>query len=81
MSTASSGGTSRNGIELNGEASKNDKRKTEIERTTPLFRSRTDSLITYTPPAMAEAAGSTFYIRKNGHIDYIVLLKVRFAFH
>ena len=80
MSTASSGGTSRNGMELN-DGSKNDKRKNEIERNVPLFRSRTDSLITYTPPAMAEAAGSTFYIRKNGHIDYIVLLKVRFAFH
>ena len=42
----------------------------------PLYRSRADSLITYTPPSIAEAPGSTFYIRKNGQIDYLVLLKV-----
>ena len=42
----------------------------------PLYRSRTDSVITYTPPSIGEAAGSTFYIRKNGQIDYLVLLKV-----
>ena len=41
-----------------------------------LFRSRTDSVITYTPPSIGEAPGSTFYIRKNGQIDYLVLLKV-----
>ena len=45
----------------------------------PLYRSRTDSLITYTPPSIAEAPGSTFYIRKNGQIDYLVLLKVRYS--
>ena len=42
----------------------------------PLYRSRTDSVITYTPPSIGEAPGSTFYIRKNGQIDYMVLLKV-----
>merc|ERR1719225_421639 len=41
----------------------------------PLYRSRTDSVITYTPPSIGEAPGSTFYIRKNGQIDYLVLLK------
>ena len=40
------------------------------------FRSRTDSVIEYTPPMVGEAAGSTFYITKAGHIDYVVLLKV-----
>ena len=40
------------------------------------FRSRTDSLIDYTPPMVGAAAGSTFYINKAGHIDYIILLKV-----
>ena len=42
----------------------------------PSFRSRTDSVIEYTPPVVGEAAGSTFYITKAGHIDYVVLLKV-----
>ena len=42
----------------------------------PLYRSRTDSVILYTAPSIVEAAGSTFYIRKNGQIDYNVLLKV-----
>ena len=42
----------------------------------PSFRSRTDSVIEYTPPVVGEAAGSTFYITKVGHIDYVVLLKV-----
>ena len=40
------------------------------------FRSRTDSVIEYTPPMVGEAAGSTFYITKAGHIDYVQLLKV-----
>ncbi len=39
-------------------------------------RSRTDSLIIYTPPSVAEAAGATFYIKRSGEIDYVVLLKV-----
>ena len=42
----------------------------------PLNRSRTDSRIIYTPPSIGEAPGSTFYIRKNGQMDYMVLLKV-----
>ena len=42
----------------------------------PSFRSRTDSVIEYTPPMVGEAAGSTFYITKTGHLDYVVLLKV-----
>ena len=42
----------------------------------PAFRSRTDSVIEYTPPSVGEAAGSTFYINKNGNVDYVVLLKV-----
>ncbi len=41
-----------------------------------LYRSRTDSAITYTPPSIGEAPGSTLYIRKNGQMDYLVLLKV-----
>ena len=44
----------------------------------PLYRSRTDSVIVYTPPSIGEAVGSTFYIRKNGCIDYYVQLKVRY---
>ena len=44
----------------------------------PSFRSRTDSVIEYTPPMVGEAAGSTFYITKTGHLDYVVLLKVCF---
>ena len=44
----------------------------------PSFRSRTDSVIEYTPPMVGEAAGSTFYITKTGYLDYVVLLKVRF---
>ena len=44
----------------------------------PLYRSRTDSVIVYTPPCIGEAVGSTFYIKKNGHIDYYVLLKVNY---
>ena len=47
----------------------------------PSFRSRTDSLIEYTPPVVGEAAGSTFYINKAGHIDYVILLKVRMPFY
>lgn len=46
----------------------------------PLDRSRTDSLIVYTPPCIAEAVGSTFYIRKNGQMDYLVLLKVLYYY-
>ena len=42
----------------------------------PSFRSRTDSVIEYTPPMVGEAAGSTFYITKTGYLDYVVLLKV-----
>ena len=45
----------------------------------PSFRSRTDSVIEYTPPMVGEAAGSTFYITKTGHLDYVVLLKVYFV--
>ena len=45
-------------------------------RVPPLYRSRTDSVIVYTPPCIGEAVGSTFYIRKSGNIDYYVLLKV-----
>ena len=40
-------------------------------------RSRTDSLIIYTPPSVAEAAGATFYIKRSGEVDYVVLLKVK----
>ena len=47
-------------------------------RVPPLYRSRTDSVIVYTPPCIGEAVGSTFYIKKNGHIDYYVLLKVNY---
>ena len=47
-----------------------------LSKAPPLYRSRTDSVILYTAPSIGEAAGSTFYIRKNGHIDYNVLLKV-----
>ena len=46
----------------------------------PSFRSRTDSVIEYTPPVVGEAAGSTFYITKAGHIDYVVLLKVNHSY-
>ena len=46
----------------------------------PAFRSRTDSVIEYTPPSVGEAAGSTFYINKNGNVDYVVLLKVSLRF-
>ena len=46
----------------------------------PSFRSRTDSVIEYTPPVVGEAAGSTFYITKAGHIDYVVLLKVDYSY-
>ena len=42
-------------------------------------RSRTDSLIIYTPPSVAEAAGATFYIKRSGEVDYVVLLKVKKA--
>ena len=47
-------------------------------RVTPALcrRSRTDSLIIYTPPSVAEAAGATFYIKRSGEVDYVVLLKV-----
>ena len=44
----------------------------------PSFRSRTDSVIEYTPPMVGEAAGSTFYITKTGYLDYVVLLKVSY---
>ena len=44
------------------------------------FRSRTDSVIEYAPPMVGETAGSTFYITKAGHIDYIVLLKVKITY-
>ena len=47
-----------------------------VSKVPPLYRSRTDSVILYTAPSIVEAAGSTFYIRKNGQIDYNVLLKV-----
>jgi len=40
-------------------------------------RSRTDSIVVYTPPSITEAPGSTFYIKRSGEIDYVVLLKVR----
>ena len=55
------------------------RQETKIEaasKVPPLYRSRTDSVILYTAPSIVEAAGSTFYIRKNGQIDYNVLLKV-----
>ena len=39
-------------------------------------RSRTDSIIIYTPPSITEAPGSTFYIKRSGELDYVVLLKV-----
>jgi hypothetical protein len=39
-------------------------------------RSRTDSIIIYTPPTITEAPGSTFYIKRSGEMDYVVLLKV-----
>ncbi len=42
----------------------------------PFNRSRTDSTIIYTPPSIGEAPGSTFYIKKSGQMDYLVLLKV-----
>ncbi len=42
----------------------------------PFYRSRTDSLITYTPTTAAEAPGATFYIDRRGELDYVVLLKV-----
>ena len=43
----------------------------------PFYRSRTDSLITYTPTTAAEAPGATFYIDRKGELDYVVLLKVK----
>ena len=49
-----------------------------VVKVPPLYRSRTDSVILYTAPSIVEAGGSTFYIRKNGQIDYNVLLKVWF---
>lgn len=73
-------GSSRNGT-LAGELSKNNQEtvvgQKRFREPPPLHRSLTDSLITYTPPSIGEAPGSTFYIRKNGQIDYLVLLKVR----
>ena len=48
-----------------------------VVKVPPLYRSRTDSVILYTAPSIVEAGGSTFYIRKNGQIDYNVLLKVK----
>ena len=42
----------------------------------PFCRSRTDSLIRYTPTTQAEAPGATFYVDKKGDLDYVVLLKV-----
>ena len=38
-------------------------------------RSRTDSLVAYTPANIGEAPGATFYINKKGGIDYHQLLK------
>ena len=43
----------------------------------PFCRSRTDSLIRYTPTTQAEAPGATFYVDKKGDLDYVVLLKVK----
>lgn len=43
----------------------------------PNARSRTDSLVKYTPQNIGEAPGATFYINKKGGIDYNQLLKVR----
>ena len=56
--------------------SRNGRETGSQNRVPPLYRSRTDSVIVYTPPCIGEAVGSTFYIRKNGFIDYYVLLKV-----
>ena len=51
-----------------------------IIKSTPSLcrRSRTDSIIVYTPPSITEAPGSTFYIKRSGELDYVVLLKVPF---
>ena len=52
-----------------------------IIKSTPSLsrRSRTDSIIVYTPPSITEAPGSTFYIKRSGELDYVVLLKVCFS--
>ena len=42
----------------------------------PFCRSRTDSIIRYTPTTQAEAPGATFYVDRKGDLDYVVLLKV-----
>ena len=49
-----------------------------VVKSTPSLcrRSRTDSIIVYTPPSITEAPGSTFYIKRSGELDYVVLLKV-----
>ena len=43
----------------------------------PKHRSRTDSLVSYSPSGAGEAGGSTFYTNKKGEINYVQLLKVR----
>ena len=70
LSTSSAGGTS-GGAGSGGDGGRG-------IGSQPSFRSRTDSVIEYTPPMVGEAAGSTFYITKTGYLDYVVLLKVRF---
>ena len=71
-----SGSSARNNVQQQSTSATEQKRI--LLGPPPLYRSRTDSDITYTPPSIGEAPGSTFYIRKNGHIDYLVLLKVCF---
>ena len=58
--------------------SRQESKSDAVIKVPPLYRSRTDSVILYTAPSIVEAGGSTFYIRKNGQIDYNVLLKVWF---
>lgn len=50
--------------------------KAEHERKPSLTRSQTDSNITYSTEEQPEASGSTYYITKEGHIDFQVVLKV-----
>lgn len=57
--------------------SRQESKSDAVIKVPPLYRSRTDSVILYTAPSIVEAGGSTFYIRKNGQIDYNVLLKVK----
>lgn len=47
------------------------------ERKPSLTRSQTDSNITYVVEEIKEAPGSTYYITRDGDINFQVVLKVR----